>query len=345
MPDKTTITLGLPLPDIDNFLENDVLRLVEAFQLLDGHAGAVLKTLDLKADADGMEAALTQLTTLLGQKAAASDLTAHAKFAGTTAAAGHLTLVDAIDSVSITAAATANAAKLAYDQGTAGVNAAEAAQKTANAAGVAAGNAQAAADAAQSTANAALTAAQHAAAYTIGEYRDWFEQTPPAGWAARNGAVLAKADTDYPDLWAYLQKPENAWKCKTLAQWNALSSAAGGVGGVPFFVLDASAKTIKLPDTRGDYSRCAGSSYLQAVGGWHIDAVRNITGQFAQLGGGARFGGACVYDSSFSVGGYGGAGGYSYDLTNFKASYVVPTASDNRTRTFATLGCVYIRRT
>lgn len=157
----------------------------------------------------------------------------------------------------------------------------------------------------------------------------------------RNGAVLAKANTAYPELWAYLHKAENAWKCKTLAQWNALSSAAGGVGGVPFFVVDDTAKTIKLPDTRGDYSRCAGSSYLQAVGAWHQDAIVNITGT---LGGQTNEYGkkaSRAFRDTF-LGPNNSTGQYGVLKEDFDASRVVRTAADNRTRTYATLGCVYV---
>ena len=98
-------------------------------------------------------------------------------------------------------------------------------------------------------------------------FQGFYEQTPPKGWKVRNGAVLNDAEAQFPDLWAALKSPSNAWKVKTLAQWTALSTAAGGVGGVPFFVLDEAAKTIKLPDTRGDQVFAAGREY--DVGDWH----------------------------------------------------------------------------
>lgn len=106
------------------------------------------------------------------------------------------------------------------------------------------------------------------------EFRDFFEQTPPAGWAVRNGAVLEDADTAFPALWAALHAAENAWKCKTAEEWDALSAAAGGVGGAPFFVVDDAAKTIRLPDTRGDYTRGAGHTLLPDVGRWIPDTVK-----------------------------------------------------------------------
>lgn len=116
MSNENTSHLSLPLPHPDNLLEADVERLREALTLLDAHAGNVLDALTHKADASGMESALSQLTALLGQKATTLELNAHAALAGSTAAAGHLKLVNATNSTSTTDAATANAAKQGYDK-------------------------------------------------------------------------------------------------------------------------------------------------------------------------------------------------------------------------------------
>ena len=185
-------------------------------------------------------------------------------------------------------------------------------------------------------------------------FYSFYEQTPPKGWKVRNGAVLDDADETYPELWEALQNPKNAWKCKTLLDWTALSTAAGGVGGVPFFVLDQDAKTIKLPDTRGDYERGAGSSYLSAVGEWHEDAIRNIMGTIAiavfrdsntpialrhQATGALTPTGGNTLTSSVT----GAAANTNTNASaQFNASLVVPTANENRTRAFAVLPCVYV---
>ena len=109
--------------------------------------------------------------------------------------------------------------------------------------------------------------------YWVGEWKEIHELAPPAGWKERNGQTLSNVREDYPELLAHLTAPENAWKCKTVAAWSALSTAAGGVGGVFFYCVDEAADTIKLPDTRGDYIRNAG--YLgSAVGDWHTDAFQ-----------------------------------------------------------------------
>lgn len=183
-----------------------------------------------------------------------------------------------------------------------------------------------------------------APAYQIGEFRSWFEQTPPPGWAVRNGAVLTAADEQYLELWTYLQQDENTWKIKTLPEWTALSTAAGGVGGVPFFVLDAAAKTIKLPDTRGDYERGAGSTFLSSVGAWHGDAIRNILGTLGRVVHGNNINNVsgAFYNQETSPGGLTGNGSVVMQHVNMNVSLVVPTASENRTRAFAVLPCVYV---
>ena len=183
-------------------------------------------------------------------------------------------------------------------------------------------------------------------------FQTFYEQTPPKGWKVRNGAVLNDAEAQFPDLWAALKSPSNAWKVKTLAQWTALSTAAGGVGGVPFFVLDNAAKTIKLPDTRGDYERGAGSTYLSAVGAWHEDAIRNITGgplttltpaytnkptPLWQSALGIVAGGSRTMAQDVSNGAY----SFSLGFDASKDSNVL-TAPENRTRAFAVLPCVYV---
>ena len=184
-------------------------------------------------------------------------------------------------------------------------------------------------------------------------FQTFYEQTPPKGWKVRNGAVLNDAEAQFPDLWAALKSPSNAWKVKTLAQWTALSTAAGGVGGVPFFVLDEAAKTIKLPDTRGDFERGAGSSYLSAVGAWHGDAIRDFTGELT-IGGTnypLRFNapsGVFEPTGSATTGMKGltenatNAVGALYSRIRITPSLQVPVSPENRTRAFAVLPCVYV---
>ena len=179
------------------------------------------------------------------------------------------------------------------------------------------------------------------------EFRSFYEQNAPAGWAIRNGSLLTNADTIYPDLWAALQLPANSWTLKTQAQWDALQTAAGGTGGAPYFVLDTTARTIRLPDTRGDYERCAGGGTMASVGQWHQDAIRNIVGTVdwqtnTDLNDGET--GAFRVDRSQPDGCQiriqaTGSNGLIFDAS---LSPGVLTAAENRTRAFGVLGCAFI---
>jgi len=175
------------------------------------------------------------------------------------------------------------------------------------------------------------------------EFRSFFEQVPPQGWAVRDGSVLEDADVNYPALWAVLQQEANTWKCKTAEDWTALSEAAGGVGGVPFFVLDTEARTIKLPDTRGDYERGAGSDFLPNVGDWHGDAVRDVSGVVGFVDTTtATPSGSFVKVTNRSNWGMGSGAGSSSGQVNFVLGNTVPTADEARTRAFAVLPCVFV---
>jgi len=181
-----------------------------------------------------------------------------------------------------------------------------------------------------------------AAAGYLTEFKSFYEQTPPEGWAVRNGDVLASADVSYPALWEALQLPANSWKLKTETAWQALVRTAGGKGGAPFFVLDTTARTIRLPDTRGDYVRDAGGGTMPNVGGWHGDAIREIAGVTGLSGypdaamSGAFY--AFTPTGSYQASRYNGGN----QKLGFKASRVVPTAAEVRPRSIGLLGCVYI---
>ena len=185
--------------------------------------------------------------------------------------------------------------------------------------------------------------------YEVGDFGDFPFAAPRPGWAVRNGAWLDSADVEYPDLWAYLHDTdEGRGRCVPLATWQSMSATAGGAGGVIWFSVDDAAKRIKLPDTRGDYKRDAGSSYLQAVGGWHADAIREISG-WLRTSKATQYPPDCAgvfYSITNYEVGFGGGGSTpacSY-RGNFAASACVPTAVENRTRSYASLGCVYVRR-
>lgn len=125
------------------------------------------------------------------------------------------------------------------------------------------------------------------ALYELCEFYYFRHPTLRPGFVQAAGGLIANANTLYPKAWAYLQTAEGQLLCKTEAEWQAMSTAIyytdasgnqegwNGVGGVPFFVIDTSAGTIRVPDIRGMYAEAAGLDSL-AVGGVHHDRIRNV---------------------------------------------------------------------
>lgn len=177
-----------------------------------------------------------------------------------------------------------------------------------------------------------------------GAFHTFYEQSPPPGWAVRNGALLENADEGFSDLWAALQLPQNAWKVKSGTEWQALSDKSPwqGIGGVPFFALDKTAKTIRLPDTRGMYVEDAGFDGL-GVGDVHGDAIRNFTGT---IGANTADGVATKASGVFALAdGQTRRSGEGTDIirpVRFDPSMVIPTANKNQPRAFGALPCVYV---
>lgn len=68
--------------------------------------------------------------------------------------------------------------------------------------------------------------------------------------------------------------------CKKAEEWEKMSNLAGGVGGVPWFIIDTIANIIRVPDTRGDFTRDAIN--IQNVGQWQKG--RLVTGDFDGIG-------------------------------------------------------------
>lgn len=179
-------------------------------------------------------------------------------------------------------------------------------------------------------------------------FYDFYEQSPPTGWMVRNGGMISSANVVVPKLWEALQKPENAWKLKTESQWQSMSQSApwNGIGGVPFFVLDTAAKTVRLPDTRGMYKEDAGSDGL-TVGGVHGDAMQKITGTSNS---GQQTGSPIYWANTsgafYQIGTTGYVGQSGHDTNNallgFDSSRVVRTANKTQPRAFGMLGCVYV---
>lgn len=174
-------------------------------------------------------------------------------------------------------------------------------------------------------------------------FYDFYEQMPPAGWMVRNGGLISSANITVPKLWEALQKPENAWKLKSESEWQSISQTApwNGIGGVPHFVLNIGANTIRLPDTRGMYKEDAGFDGL-IVGGVHGDAMRRLVGDldFHQIGVLSATGVFHIRRADdYNGGGVGGGAPSSFAFDN---ASITPTANKNQPRAFGVLGCVYV---
>lgn len=209
--------------------------------------------------------------------------------------------------------------------------------------------------------------------YEIGEWKDWYRAAPLPKWKVRNGELLTGVSANFPELLAYLKLPENTWMLRDEPEWQVLSQAAGGIGGVWYYSLDEGADTIRLPDTRGDFSRDAGgrkgdgaNDGVYGVGEWHGDAIRNIEGDIsaADYQGRADYGllngqdkETAASNQSYIPTGTGpfipgretpfclefGNGQPGRTLA-LDASRAVPTANENRPRAGMLLGCVYVGR-
>lgn len=201
--------------------------------------------------------------------------------------------------------------------------------------------------------------------YEIGEWKDWYRAAPLSKWKVRNGELLTGVSTNFPELLAYLKLPENTWMLKDEPEWQELSQAAGGIGGVWYYSLDEGADTIRLPDTRGDFSRDAGgpkgdgaNDGVYGVGEWHGDAIRNIAGKVNYSDDGENvpwigmlYGGenGCYPKGAFKAG---ELLTHCVEYSNttagrtleFDASLTVPTANENRPRAGMLLGCIYVGR-
>ena len=276
MVDEKTENLKLPLPHPNNQLQEDLPRLRQSLTMLDAALLAVGKGItDVGSEAAKQYNALQEAINAIPEIAVDAELSETStnppqnKAVAAAIAAIPKMAVDAELSKTSTnppqnkavAAAIAAIPKVAVD--------AELSKTSTN-----------------PPQNKAVAAALDALGTAIGtggayitEWRNLYEQEPLPGWAVRNGATLTNVSVAYPKLVAALKA--SPWKCKTAAQWTALSNKFGGIGGVSFFVYDEAADTIKLPDTRGFHEIEGGKDGLMVgVGDGVIgDANRNIIGE------------------------------------------------------------------
>lgn len=200
--------------------------------------------------------------------------------------------------------------------------------------------------------------------YELCEFYYFRHPTLRPGFQPAQGGLITNAATLYPDAWAYLQTAEGQKLCKTEAEWQAMSTATWytladgtkvgweGIGGVPYYVQDLNAGTLRLPDLRGMYAEASGFDSLDA-GGVHGDTGREL---WADIAIGPRFSasqsGATVIDGSgmaqvsvTGTGTYFAAGstnGPTAHVMALRASFIAPTAAKNQPRAWGALACCYL---
>jgi hypothetical protein len=196
-----------------------------------------------------------------------------------------------------------------------------------------------------------------AAKFFIGEL--YFQLVIRSGFVWANGQVLEDVTANYPLLKAWLKDTSSsggAFLRKTLAEWNAEwndakwnapdeGDAATRAGMSPYYVLDESGDTIKVPDLRGAYQAAAGFDG-QANGTALADAIRNITGGYVMT---TSYGHIRVQSTkgAFATGGTGavstspGQSGTYPVSPDFSAARVVPTDTVVHPRSVTEYLCIY----
>lgn len=179
----------------------------------------------------------------------------------------------------------------------------------------------------------------------VGEFAFKMWQTIKRGYKIADGKVLTHVSERYPMLVEYLN--DNPWLNKSEVAWQQYSTTAGKIGGVPYYVFNSSADTIRLPDLRDMYQRGSGTA---AVGTFQGDAIRNITGKTSS---GAAWSSLATNDTNTlgafypmqNGGGFPTTGGSNATLSQtlgIDASRVVPTANENRPKTINYLPVLYV---
>ncbi len=199
-----------------------------------------------------------------------------------------------------------------------------------------------------------LEAALTQTGYELCEFYYFRNPTVRPGFVPAMGGIITDADTKYPLAWEYLQTENGKKLCTTEQQWQHISTnvwytlASGekvswnGIGGVSWFVLDKSAKTIRLPDLRGLYAEAAGFDGMQP-GVTHIDTMRRIWGEErSNTSNHPHALGAITLAykvNSFMKAGNTDDWGAIY---HFDSALVVPVGSKTAPRSWGALACVYL---
>lgn len=189
--------------------------------------------------------------------------------------------------------------------------------------------------------------------YELCEFYFFRQAALRPGFVQAAGGLIANAAALYPKAFAYLQTTAGQLLCKTEAEWQAMSTAIyytsadgvsegwNGIGGVPWFVIDTNAGTIRVPDIRGMYMEAAGLDSL-TVGGVHADRVRDVSGVVGWPWGAANANGVFVETEIFNPLSSGQSGAVSYGRVEYRNVRVVPTGPRTAPRAVGVQPCVYL---
>ena len=243
----------------------------------------------------------------------------HTTLAATTSAVGHVKLNSAVNSTSVTEAATPSAVKAAYDKAAAG--------------------------------GFLLCEFYFFRHPTL---RPGFQ--PAQGGLLSNAATLYPEAWAYLQTTEgqKLCTTEEQWQAMTTATGATLADGSkvgwNGIGGAPYYAPNTATGALRLPDLRGMYAEAAGFDSL-GVGGAHGDGMREIVGDFhprPSVGGGVS---VEILSGAFAFVAGGNSWGYctaasgranTAQHVSMRASRVAPVANKNAPRAWGSLACVYL---
>ena len=236
----------------------------------------------------------------------------HTTLAATTSAVGHVKLNSAVNSTSVTEAATPSAVKAAYDKAAAG--------------------------------GFLLCEFYFFRHPTL---RPGFQ--PAQGGLLQNAATLYPEAWAYLQTTEgqKLCTTEAAWQAMTKATWATLADGSkvgwNGIGGAPYYAPNTATGVLRLPDLRGMYAEAAGFDAL-GVGGAHGDQGRNATGAVGAIDMSTAGTGYAptgpFYGSKTRVGWQGGS--YVFRETDFSLARVQPVGPAFAPRRWGALACCWL---
>ena len=245
----------------------------------------------------------------------------HTTLAATTSAVGHVKLNSAVNSTSVTEAATPSAVKAAYDKAAAG--------------------------------GFLLCEFYFFRHPTL---RPGFQ--PAQGGLLSNAATLYPEAWAYLQTTEgqKLCTTEEQWQAMTTATGATLADGSkvgwNGIGGAPYYAPNTATGALRLPDLRGMYAEAAGFDSL-GVGGTHGDAGREIAAAMhlgsminaiasgvVTIGGTGALYGEPTQNASYLALGSGSA--IASNKAFFSAARVIPVANKIQPRAWGSLACVYL---